>query len=320
MNVLDEIEKKIESIKVIDDSYYLEVILSHIKRADHYYQEGKKDEAFFNDVIYRCNQAYEGALKEAYQVLANKNQEEVKKKTPNDIEKYFEENGTFKDRVLQIFRNYRQEWRNKSTHDYKLIFDSGEAFIALMNVTSFIYLLLNEIQEKVSYDKQENEIKNKDLIKKKIKLIVDEKNKKPKGKLVDLLKYFIELNFSDSTKISSLETGFQLSGRLHAFLNSIDDIYVEQEPSTNSNQLLFRPDFVVEIDNVPIILEIKKTNMSKDIINNSLNQISRYMQAMEIDEGIIFISTNNDARKNTDTQENINKIDGKEFKITTMVC
>ena len=135
-----------------------------------------------------------------------------------------------------------------------------------------------------------------------------------------MLKYFIELNFSDSTKISSLETGFQLSGRLHAFLNSIDDIYVEQEPSTNSNQLLFRPDFVVEIDNVPIILEIKKTNISKDIINNSLNQISRYMQAMEIDEGIIFISTNNDARKNTDTQENINKIDGKEFKITTMVC
>ena len=52
MNVLDEIEKKIESIKVIDDSYYLEVILSHIKRAEHYYQEGKKDEAFFNDVIY----------------------------------------------------------------------------------------------------------------------------------------------------------------------------------------------------------------------------------------------------------------------------
>ena len=99
-----------------------------------------------------------------------------------------------------------------------------------------------------------------------------------------------------------------------------DYIYVEQEPSTNSNQLLFRPDFVVEIDNVPIILEIKKTNISKDIINNSLNQISRYMQAMEIDEGIIFISTNNDARKNTDTQENINKIDGKEFKITTMVC
>lgn len=321
MNVLEEIEKKIESIKAIDESYYLEVILSHIKRAEHYYQEGKKDEEFFNDVIYRCNQAYEGALKEAYQVLANKNQEEVKSKTPNAIEKYFEENGIFKDRVLQLFRNYRQEWRNKSTHDYKLTFDGGEAFIALMSVTSFIYLLLNEIQEKVAYDKQENEIKSQDVISTKTREIIGSKDKNPIEKLTKLLTYFSTLDFSKNSKIpSSPETGFELSGRLHAFLASIDNIYVEQEPSTNSNRLLFRPDFVVKIDNVPIILEIKKTNVSKDIINNSLNQISRYMQAMEIDDGIIFISTNDDARKNTDTQENINKIDGKEFKITTIVC
>lgn len=320
MNVLEEIESKIESIRSIDDSYYLEIILTHIKRAEYYYQEGNRDEAFFNDVIYRCNQAYEGALKEAYQVLANKSHEEVAKKTPNNIEKYFEENKTFKIRVLQIFSNYRLEWRNKSTHDYKLIFDSGEAFIALMNVTSFIYLLLNEIQEKLAYDKQESEIKNKDLIKGKIKVIVDDKNKKPKEKLIDLLKCFIDLNFSDSTKKSSIETGFQLSGKLHAFLNSIDNIYVEQEPSTNNNQILFRPDFVVKIDDKNIILDLKKTNISPTIISSFLNQTSRYMRAMDISESVIFISTNNQSTEVPKVNEYNNKIDGREFKVTTISC
>ena len=33
----------------------------------------ENDENFFTDVIYRTNHAFEGILKEAYQILANKN-------------------------------------------------------------------------------------------------------------------------------------------------------------------------------------------------------------------------------------------------------
>ena len=43
----------------------------------------------FNDVVYRTNQAFEGALKEAYVVLTG---EAAGRKTPNDIEKYLETN------------------------------------------------------------------------------------------------------------------------------------------------------------------------------------------------------------------------------------
>ncbi|WP_367109382.1 hypothetical protein [uncultured Psychrobacter sp.] len=318
MNVLEEIESKIESIRSIDDSHYLEIILIHIKRAEYYYTEGNRDEAFYNDVIYRCNQAYEGALKEAYQVLADKSQEEVAKKTPNNIEKYFEENKTFKDRVLQLFSNYRLEWRNKSTHDYKLTFDSGEAFIALMSVTSFIYLLLNEIQEKVAYKKQEKEIRDQHLISDKTREIIRNKDKTPVERLTELLNCFINLDLDKNSK-PSLETGFELSGRLHAFLESVDNIEVEQEPYSDNNHIIFRPDFVVKIDNVSIILEIKKTNTSGDIVIGYLNQISGYMQAMDINEGIVFISTNNASRTDTDVQENVNTFNGREFKIITIV-
>ena len=80
MDILKEIEKQINSIKEIDSSSYLDSILTHIQRAESYYQLGKGDSNYFNDVIYRSNQGYEGALKESYKVLANKNHEDVKKK------------------------------------------------------------------------------------------------------------------------------------------------------------------------------------------------------------------------------------------------
>jgi hypothetical protein len=115
MDILKEIELQINSIKKVDSSNYLDSIFTHIDRAEFYYNQGKTDTNFFNDVIYRSNQAYEGALKESYKVLADKTEDEVFKKTPNDIEKFFETNSVFRERVLQLFKNYRQEWRNKST-------------------------------------------------------------------------------------------------------------------------------------------------------------------------------------------------------------
>lgn len=140
MDILKEIEEQVDSIKKVDSSTYLDSIFTHLSRAEFYYKQGKNDVNFFNDVIYRSNQAYEGALKESYKVLAGKSDEEVKRKTPNEIENFFENNNIFRERVLQLFKNYRQEWRNKSTHDHKLFFDENEAFIALVNVTSFTHL------------------------------------------------------------------------------------------------------------------------------------------------------------------------------------
>ena len=77
MDTLKEIKLQINSIKKVDSSNYLDSIFTHVDRAEFYYKQGKIDTNFFNDVIYRSNQAYEGALKESYKVLAGKN-------TPND--------------------------------------------------------------------------------------------------------------------------------------------------------------------------------------------------------------------------------------------
>ena len=53
----------------------LRSVILHIEMAERHFENGKKgdDYRLFTDVIYRSNQAYEGSLKEAYQVLTGKN-------------------------------------------------------------------------------------------------------------------------------------------------------------------------------------------------------------------------------------------------------
>ncbi len=143
MNIFERIQKQIKKITESESSIFIDSVSLHLERAEHYYKLGENDSYYYNDVIYRTNQAYEGALKEAYKVLAEKSNEDVIKQTPYKIEKYFEENGIFKERVLELFKNYRNEWRNKSTHDYKLFFfENNEAFIAITSISSFVFFTI----------------------------------------------------------------------------------------------------------------------------------------------------------------------------------
>jgi hypothetical protein len=83
-------------------------------------------------------------------VLAGK---DPAKQRPYDIEKYLEQKAAFRQRVLAQFTNYRTEWRNPSTHDYKLDFDESEAFLAIVSVSAFACLLFDQIAEHLSYQK-----------------------------------------------------------------------------------------------------------------------------------------------------------------------
>lgn len=65
------------SVKRLPDGYKssgVDAVILHIERAEKYWVNAKEDsdEIMFTDVIYRTNQAFEGALKEAYLVLAEK--------------------------------------------------------------------------------------------------------------------------------------------------------------------------------------------------------------------------------------------------------
>jgi len=318
MDVLKEIEQQVNSIKKVDNSTYLDSIFTHIDRAEFYYLQGKLDTNYFNDVIYRSNQAYEGALKESFKVLADKSQEEVIKMTPNDIEKFFETNNVFRERVLQLFKNYRQEWRNKSTHDYKLFFDENEAFIAMTSVTSFVHLLLKQIQEKIAFNSQHTKLAKEKEITERLKKIADSKDKKPAEKLVDVIIEFAKQNskqiYENTLNIREVE----IMGIFHAYIESAGKAISTQREPVFVGSRDIRPDFLIEIDEEPVILEFKRMRAMGSHIQNTINQVLIYLQATNTFSGIIYYANFFEPNPEPKVTKNKIMLNDKKYEITTI--
>jgi hypothetical protein len=157
MDLLDLIRSKINALPDGPHLNGLQSVVRHIEAAYQHLTRGQSegDESYFTDAIYRTNQAFEGSIKEAYRVLANKAPEKM---TPHEIEQYLEENKVFRDRILAQFTNYRTAWRNPSTHDYNLDFDEDEAFLAAVSVSAFTKLLVDQIAERLSFEAVQKDV------------------------------------------------------------------------------------------------------------------------------------------------------------------
>ncbi|TWB60417.1 hypothetical protein FBZ94_104642 [Bradyrhizobium sacchari] len=125
--------------------------MAHIDAAVKHYKRGQSepDQTLFTDVVFRCNQAFEGSVKEAYRVLAGKDPSHIK---PHKIEEFLSEADLLRKKVLDQFTRYRTEWRNPSTHDYTLDFDEDEGLMAIVSVTVFAIVLCDQIDGKLAFD------------------------------------------------------------------------------------------------------------------------------------------------------------------------
>jgi hypothetical protein len=126
MNLQEILDQKIRRLPAGPHLDGLRAVKSHIDAGVRHLVRGQKepDETLFTDVIFRCNQAFEGSIKEAYRVLAGKDPQRT---TPAEIEKFLTSANLLRKKVLDQFTTYRREWRNPSTHDYTLDFDEDEA-------------------------------------------------------------------------------------------------------------------------------------------------------------------------------------------------
>ncbi|MFN3592523.1 MAG: hypothetical protein ACK4TG_10090 [Thermaurantiacus sp.] len=122
----------------------IETGLAHLDRG-----RTAPDSTAFTDTVYRCNQAFEGAIKEAYRVLAGR---DPGREPLVRMEDYLEREAVLRPRVMAQFRTYRQEWRNPSTHDHLLEFDEAEAFLALVSIAAFAKLLVDRVAERLARD------------------------------------------------------------------------------------------------------------------------------------------------------------------------
>ncbi len=111
MDIQEVLNNKIKSLPAGDHLAGLKAVKLHIDSAVRHLTRGQsdEDETLFTDVIFRCNQAFEGSIKEAYRVLAGKDPQGI---TPADIEKFLASANLLRKKVLDQFTIYRREWRN----------------------------------------------------------------------------------------------------------------------------------------------------------------------------------------------------------------
>jgi hypothetical protein len=310
MNILNIIKEKVNRVPE-ENSVGLKAVILHVDTAEKYLFRAKEenDDNQFTDVIYRTNHAFEGILKEAYTILTKK---DASRETPNNIEKYLSTH--FNTRVLDLFTNYRTQWRNPSTHEYQLFFTEQEAFLAIVSVSAFVNILLDQIIESINFDlekaetdKRVNEIKaglgNYEALSFQDKI---------KNLLIEFSKGFV-LSEQDSINLRESE----IFGFLSGFIASVDPtLTLEHEPILEGNRNL-RPDILITSGSEKIIIELKGTVPSGRNSTMARNQVLIYLVNSGIETGIIYFY-NNQNLEPVVSEENVGA--NKQYKIIEIMA
>lgn len=259
----------------------LKAVLLHIETAVSHLYRGQEasDDAAFTDVIYRTNQAFEGSLKEAYRVLTSENPE---RKKPHEIEQYLAESGVFRKRVMDLFTNYRKEWRNPSAHDHRLDFDSSEAFLAIVSVCAFANLLLEQVIEKLSHDRSKIAA---DGLKNRVAAATVNREADFALYVGGLVGTFAR-EFPQSEQ-EPMRREAELLGELSGFIESVAPGIVIDHHVTLGDGRHLQADMVLTRSGERLVLEIKAARLADRSVGYGLEQMDRYLSASGIGEGVL---------------------------------
>ncbi|WP_124919827.1 hypothetical protein [Burkholderia cepacia] len=281
MDIISILRNKISLLDSGEHSAGLAATLSHIETAFRHLVRGQNeaDQTAFTDAVYRTNQAFEGALKEAYRVITKKNPDNVR---PYEIETHFSRSETFRRRVLDQFTNYRKEWRNPSTHDYKLDFNDSEAFLAIVSVTAFSCLLLDEITQQLAHDK---EVAATREIAEKIREKVSATNGDLLTTVVESLKIYFLRHANEQVQSG---TAAQWLGSVNGFLAAIiPDATIMADAPLGTGKPHITADLLVECGDERVIVEIKN-RLNILTYKGVIDQVEHLMLASRIRDGVIF--------------------------------
>jgi hypothetical protein len=283
MDLVDILRKKIDVLRDGEYVLGLKAVLLHIETAFRHLARGQdtEDDTAFTDAIYRTNQAFEGSIKEAYRVLAGQDPE---RKRPYDIENYLERNNIFRNRVLKQLTMYRTEWRNPSAHDYKLDFDENEAFLAIVSVSAFACLLLDQIAERLAFQKSqaEAEAHNANVVIGTAKTM----NADLLAVVTELLTEFCAIHAPSATS-AGRPSESQVIGALHGFLSSAaPGLHVETEVPLGPEKI-FCADLLVTRGEERLVIELKRRLMRQNYVA-AVTQVTRYLLTSGIKSGILL--------------------------------
>lgn len=307
MDLVDTLRSKVASLEEGDYLPGLKAVLLHIETAFRHLSRGHRssDDTAFTDAIYRTNQAFEGSVKEAYRVLAGK---DPSKLTPFNIEAYLEKNNIFRSRVLGQLTTYRTEWRNPSTHDYKLDFDESEAFLAIVSVSAFACLLLDQISERLAFNRAQAAA---DAQKGKLeKNLEQSKGADLQTRTSELLIQFCSAQLPyHAENVVPNET--QILGALQGFFSSIaPELTVVPEARVGIGKK-YRVDLLISRGTEQVIVEVK-SGRYRGNSNALVGQLAMYMNFAGISRGIGVVVPDTPQRMET-TEHKIGWIGEKVF-------
>lgn len=278
MDLIHILRNRILALVPGDYTPGLQSVLQHVQVAANHLARGTstRDETAFTDTIYRTNQAFEGSLKEAFRVLAEKDPEKAK---PFNIENFFQEQQILRKRVISQLTTYRTEWRNPSTHDYKLDFDEDEALLAIVTVCAFAIMLIDQISEKLSFDKAKAETLPASPV-------VD-----PSKSLTDLVADSLigfrlshpRINSSELPRESEIVGA--LAGHLTA---ALPGLVVNTDASIGPGGRA-RPDLLLKLGDAKLILEVKVSRHRMEMRSMGIEQVAHYIAISGINEAILYI-------------------------------
>lgn len=285
MDLLATLRTKIKSVQEGDHTPGLYAVLLHIETAFKHLARGQAtdEETAFTDAIYRTNQAFEGSIKEAYRVIAEK---DPATERPFAIEEYLQANNVLRERVLAQFSNYRKEWRNPSTHDYMLDFDESEALLAIVSVAGFACVLFDQIAEKLSYKKSKADA---DAQKTDLQARLSHGAKDLAKCLVGILKEFAAQRSRENADTLPRETEVQVVGGMAGFISSAaPDLTVLRELGSGTGA---RTDLVVSDGAKQVVIEVKRWHhRSRRGAEVGLAQVTHYLRLSGISDGILYLS------------------------------
>ena len=290
MDLLKEIRDKIKSNVALSSGRGLESILAHIEIAERHHLRAKKDrdEHLYTDVIYRTNHAFEGILKEAYITLADNPADKL---TPFEIEEYLLKSDVLRGRIVDLLTNYRQNWRNPSTHDYQLFFSEQESFLAIVTVSAFTSILLDQMLEKIAYRAKFSELDNaaklaKDQIKDFDKLALIDKA----SKLLSSYGSHYISNFRSMSAYSRSSANAQMA----AFIKKVaPELHVELEVDAGVDDQRFRFDLVVRDRGNIVVVETREPRTRDGYVSPydddaAINQLAQRLRTAGLQSGIVF--------------------------------
>lgn len=287
MDLVAALKKKIDALPEGEHLPGLRSVLRHVEIGFAHLQRGQNgpDDAAFTDAIYRSNQAFEGGIKEAYRVLAAKAPERVK---PFDIENYFDKNEVFRPRVLALFTNYRKEWRNPSTHDYRLDFDEDEALLACVSVAAFACLVSDQIAERIAFNqtKQSTGRRGRPL-----RAVIgrDGAVSTLAERVAGALHQFAQAN--PSLTGSGSHTESQLLGSIAGYLTAMtpkDSVFTGPVLSQDGRE---RGDILVKSADESIIIELKSYRSPQSNLSAALAQVEHYLSFADATAAVLYLAT-----------------------------